>query len=158
MIPTTGKSFKKSHEVKVTCPGWFNMESPIEAFFPLNNHCYDHFYLYLLPIFIAAVVREIYSFIKIMQPISPNCNWENGVKQIKITEENLSQSSIFYQLLRTKTTVSGEKYIKHFVLFLPIFTSYLLSGWVDVIYLTCRVFHKSPWWLVWIFCAPTPLT
>ena len=43
----------------------------------------------LLPIFIAAVVREIYSFIKIMQPISLNYNWENGVKQIKITEENL---------------------------------------------------------------------
>ena len=29
---------------------------------------------------IAAVVRETYSFIKIMQPISPNYNWENGVK------------------------------------------------------------------------------
>ena len=30
-------------------------------------------------------------------------------------------------------------------------------SWVDVIYLTCLVFLKSPWWLVWIFCAPTPL-
>ena len=28
--------------------------------------------------------------------------------------------------------------------------------WVDVIYLTCLVFLKSPWWLVWIFCVPTP--
>ena len=29
--------------------------------------------------------------------------------------------------------------------------------WVDMIYLTCRVFLKSPWWLVSIFCIPTPL-
>ena len=43
-----------------------------------------------LPIFIAAIVREKYSFIKIMQPISPNYNGENRVKQIKVTEENLS--------------------------------------------------------------------
>ena len=35
----------------------------------------------------AVVVTETYSFIKIKQPISPNYNWENGVKQIKITEE-----------------------------------------------------------------------
>ena len=40
-----------------------------------------------LSIFIPAVVRQTYSFIKIMQPISPNYNGENGVKQIKITED-----------------------------------------------------------------------
>ena len=45
-------------------------------------------------IFIAAVVRETYSFIKMLQTISLNYNWENGVKQIKITEENLSQNCI----------------------------------------------------------------
>ena len=89
-----------------------------------------------------------------MQPISPNYNWENGVKQIKITEENLSQSCILCQLLRTKTLASGSKCIKHFILFLPLFALYLLSGWVDVIYLRCLVFLKFPWWLVWIFCAP----
>ena len=27
-----------------------------------------------------------------MEPISPNYNWENEVKQLKIMEENLSQS------------------------------------------------------------------
>ena len=27
--------------------------------------------------------------------------------------------------------------------------------WVDVMYWTCLVFFKSPWWLVWIFCTPT---
>ena len=30
--------------------------------------------------------------------------------------------------------------------------------WMYVIYLTSFFFLKSPWWLVWIFCAPTPLT
>ena len=30
--------------------------------------------------------------------------------------------------------------------------------WVDVIYLTCLAFLKSPWWSVCIFCAPIPLT
>ena len=45
--------------------------------------------------------------IKIMQPISPNYNLENGFKKIKTTEENLSQSWILCQLLRTKTLASG---------------------------------------------------
>ena len=56
-----------------------------------------------------------------MQPISPNYNWENGVKQIKITEKNLSQSCILCQLLRTKILSSGSKCIKHFFLFLQLF-------------------------------------
>ena len=53
-----------------------------------------------------------------MQPINPNYNWENGVKQIKITEENLSQSFILCQLdkdrqldERIKTLASRSKYI-----------------------------------------------
>ena len=42
MIPATGKNFKKIHEVRVTCPGWFNTELPNEAFYSLSNPCYDH--------------------------------------------------------------------------------------------------------------------
>ena len=105
------KVSKKIHEVRVTCPGWFNMELPNEAFCPLSNRCYNHwknaFYLF-------SYFRETYSFIKIMQPTSPNYNWENGVKQIKIIEENLLQICILCQLLRTKTLASGSKYVKHF--------------------------------------------
>ena len=123
------------------------------SIFPLSNS--SMITVKIFPIFIAAVFRETYSFIKIMQPISPNYNWENGVKQIKITEENLSQSCILCQLLRTKTLGSGSKCIKHFSLFLPLFALDLLSGWI---YLTCLVFLKSPWWLVWIFSAPISLT
>ena len=138
--------------VRVACLGCFNMDLPNEAFFPLRNRGYDHCKKYLLPILIVAVVRETYSFIKIMQAISLNYNWENGVKQIKITEENLSRSYILCQSLRIKTLASGSKCIKHF------FYHYLpYICWGDVIYLTCLVFLKSPWWLVWIFCAPTPL-
>ena len=82
------KITKKINEVRVT----FHMELPNEASFVLatvamitvKNLC----------TFIAAVVREIHSFIKIMKPISPNYNWENGVKQIKITVENLLQICI----------------------------------------------------------------
>ena len=89
-----------------------------------------------------------------MQPFNPNYNWETGVKQIKITEENLSQSCILCQLLRTKTLAWWSNCIKHFLI---IFTTICLPYicWVDVIYLTCLVLLKSPWWLVWIFCAPT---
>ena len=43
-----------------------------------------------------------------MQPISPNYNWETGVKQIKITEENLPQSCILCQMLMTKTLALGS--------------------------------------------------
>ena len=127
----------------MTCPGWFNMELPNEASFPFSNCCYDH---------CKTVARETYySFLKIMEPISRNYIWENGVKQIKTTEQNLSQSCILCQFLRTKTLASGSKSIKHvFFIFNTICS-------VDVIYLTCLVFLKSPWWLGWIFCAPTPL-
>ena len=108
----------------------------------------------LLPIFIVAVLRKTYFFVKIMYPISPNYNWENEVKQIKITEENLSQSCIMCQLPRANTLASGSKCIKQFFLN---FCHYLRCiCWMDVICLTCLVFVKSPWWLVWIFYAPTP--
>ena len=59
--------------------------------------------------FRSSSCQGTYSFIKIMQPISTNCNRENGVKQIKITEESLSQSCILCQLLRTKTLALGSK-------------------------------------------------
>ena len=59
-----------------------------------------------LPIFIAAVVRETYSFNKIMQPISPNYNWENGVKQIKITEENCITKLYLVSIAKDKRTRS----------------------------------------------------
>ena len=88
-----------------------------------------------LPIFIGAVVRETYSFIKIMQPISPNYNSENEVKKIKITEEIFLQSCILCQLLRTKTIASGSKCNKLFSLILPLFALYLLSG--------CDLFNMS---------------
>ena len=66
-----------------------------------------------------------------MQPIRPNYNLENGVKKIKITEGNLSQSCIFCQLLRAKTLVSESKCIKHFkiiFIILPLFALYVLCG------------------------------
>ena len=124
------------------------MEWANEAFFPYSKRCYDHCKMFFTH-FHSSSYLETYSFIKIMQPISPNYNWKNGVKQIKITEENLSQSCTFCQLLRTKTLASRSKCIKHFFLFLPLFALYLLSGWANVIHL------KSTWWLVWIFI---PLT
>ena len=136
--------------VRVACLGYFNMDLPNEAFFPLRNRGYDHCKKYLLPILIVAVVRETYSFIKIMQAISLNYNWENGVKQIKITEENLSQSCILCQLLRTKSQNASNIFV-YLCQYLP----YIC--WVHVIYLIRLAFLKSPWWLVWIFCAPTPL-
>ena len=99
---------------------------------PLCNCCYNHCKNVIYPFsFIVAVVRETYSFIKIMQPISSNYNWENEVQQIKITEENLSQSCILCQLLRTKTLASGTLYIKYFFYFYH-YLPYICS--VDVIY------------------------
>ena len=76
---------------------------------------------------------EPYSFFKTMQPISPNFNRENGVKQIKNIEENLSQSCILCQLPRTKTLGSGRYVSSIFFVFTII----------------C---------LIWLVCAPTPLT
>ena len=53
-----------------------------------------NFFLLAIVAMITAVAKEIFSLIKIMQPIGPNYNWENEVKKIKITEENVSQSCI----------------------------------------------------------------
>ena len=88
-----------------------------------------------------------------MQPTSPKYNGENGDKQIKTTKKNLSQSCILCQLLRTKSLISGSKCIKHFFNYF-----YLLSGCV-LFNMSCLALHflKYPWWLLWIFCAPTPL-
>ena len=116
MIPTTVKNFKNIRDVRVTCPGWFKFNYPMKLFFSLVIVAMNT--VKMLPIFIAAVVRETSkssksSFIKIMLPISPNYNLENGVKQIKITVENFSQL-ILCQLLRTKNLALGSKCIKHF--------------------------------------------
>ena len=88
-----------------------------------------------LHIFIAEVVRETYFFIKLVQPIRSNYN---GVKQIKITEENLSQSCILCQLLVTKTLASGSKYIKDFC---KIFTTIgpISAEWMS----RCDLFNMS---------------
>ena len=88
-----------------------------------------------LPILKAAVVMETYFFIRMMQTISSNYNWENGVKQITITEENY-WSCILCQLLRTKTLASGLKWIKHFFYIFTTIFLYLLRG--------CEIL-KSPW-------------
>ena len=37
--------------------------------------------------------------------------------------------------------------------FLIFTTIFFYICWVEVIYLTCRAFLKSPWWPVWIFYA-----
>ena len=70
-----------------------------------------------------------------MQPISPNYNWANGVKQIKITDGNLSQRCILSQIAKGKGPSTRGKMHQTFVLFLPLFTLHLLSG--------CDLFNMS---------------
>ena len=75
---------------------------------------------------------------KMMQPISPNYNWENGVKQTKVIEEKLSQSCILCQLFsiaKDKDPSIRIKMGQTFFLFLPLFALYLLSG--------CDLFNMS---------------
>ena len=153
MRPTTGNNFKQNlKKLRVTCPGWFNMELLNEAFFPFSNRCYDYCKIFT-HCHSSSCQGDIF-FHQIKQPISPNHHWENGIKQIKITEKKLAQSCILCQLLRAKTLVSGSKCIKHFFEFYH-YLPYIC--WVEVIYLIFLVFLKSPWWLVWIFFVPTPL-
>ena len=104
----------------------------------------------LLAISIATIVRETNSFVKIMQLIRPNYPWENGDKQIKITGEKLSQSCILCSITKDKDRSSRVKMHQFSFKFLP---PIIYTCWVDMIYLTCLVFIKSPWWPVWIFCA-----
>ena len=95
------------------------MELPNEAFFTLSNLYYDHCKNVFYPFSWQQLSgKHIHLF---MQPISPNYNSKNGVKQIKVTQESLSQNSILCQLLRTKTLASGTKCIKPFSFFLPFY-------------------------------------
>ena len=71
-----------------------------------------------------------------MRPNSPNYNLVNQVKPTKITEENLSQSCILRQLLRTKTLALMIKMHQTVFLFLPLFALYLLSG-CDLLNMSC---------------------
>ena len=52
-----------------------------------------------------------------MQSISPNYNWENWVKQIRLLKKIFCKSCILYQLLRTKTLALESKCIKYFFYF-----------------------------------------
>ena len=155
MIPTTGKNFKKIHEIRVTYPEWFNMELPNEEFFDLRNRCYDHCKNVFSTHFHSSSCQGSIPSSKSCNLLAPTITEKVGLKKIKITAENLSKSCILCQLLSTKTLDSGSKCIKHFFLFLPLFALYLLSG--------CVLFNMSClswiyWYLVWIFCAPTSLT
>ena len=57
---------------------------------------------------------------QIMQPIGRKCNLNNGVKQIKIIEENLSLICILCQLLRTKTCIMVKMHQTFFFVFITI--------------------------------------
>ena len=94
---------------------------------------------------------EPYSFFKTMQPISPNFNRENGVKQIKNIEENLSQSCILCQLPRTKTLGSG-RYVSSIFFCFYNYLPYLASLCTNPFNLKnkiTKVEHKK------IFCGPS---
>ena len=87
-----------------------------------------------------------------MQSISPNHNWENGVKQIRLLKKIRHKSCNFCQLLRTKTLASGSKCIKHYFCYFYHCLPYV--SWINAICLTYNVFLKCSWCLVWIYCAP----
>ena len=84
----------------------------------------------------AAMVRETYSFIKIMQFVSPNYNGENGVKKIRLTEENFSQKLYLVSIAKKKDPNIRVKMHQTFFLFLPLFVLYLLSG-CDLFNISC---------------------
>lgn len=67
------------------------------------------FAIYLFPISMAITVTEANSFDIIMQLINP----KRRLKQIRINEEKLPQSSSPTPLLRTQTLARGSKGIKN---------------------------------------------
>ena len=68
-----------------------------------------------------------------MQPISPNYNRENGVKQIKTTEKNLL---CLVSVAKDKDPIIRVKMQQTFFLFIPLFALYLLSG-CDLFNISC---------------------
>ena len=73
MIASTGKNFKKIHEVRMTRTGWFNMELPNEGLFPFSKSCtvklcFTHFH--------SSNRHEIILHFQNHATTSPNYNWE----------------------------------------------------------------------------------
>ena len=75
--------------------------------------------------FHSSSCQENIFFHKIIQSISPNYNWENGVKQ---TEENLWQKLYLVSIAKDKDHNISVKMYQTFFLFLPLFALYLLNG------------------------------
>ena len=75
------------------------------------------------------VVRETDSFIKIMQPISPNYIWENGVKQIKDHWNKIVPKLYFVLIAKDKDPSLRVKMYQTFVfIFTPIFL--ISADWI----------------------------
>ena len=82
---------------------------------------------------------ETNSFNTIMQFISPNYAWKNGLKQIKTAQKNCCIGVFSTKGLRTRRIAS--KCVKKF--FLLFFCYYLSYTWVGLIFLACPTFPKS---------------
>ena len=99
---------------------------------------------------IVTFIKERNSFIEIMQLINSNYFIKSGVKQRKTTLKNCCKGVSSTPLLWTPTLTIGSKCSKNDF---RGFYYHLLYAWVDLICSTCLIFLKSPWWLVWTFCA-----
>ena len=128
-----------------TFPGWFNMELSNEASISLSNRCYDH-------------CKNVFYWFSWKQlsgkhiPSSKSCN-------LTWTQTDQHYWRKFVTKLHLVSTAKDKHPSIRVKIHQTFFSHYLpYICWVDVIYLTCFVFLKSPWSLVWIFCALNSLT
>lgn len=101
-----------------------------------NSHCY-----------------ETNHFIKIIELINPIYPWKYGINQVQVTLEKLLYRCVFYTIAKgpsPRTQQRDQNAVKNTQLDFYYYFSYIC---VDLIYLTCLILLKSPWWPVWRLCA-----
>ena len=125
----TGKNFKKICEVRVTCPGWFNMELPNEIFFVLATIAIITIKMFFYPFLSQQLSEKHIPSSKSCNLLVLNYNWENSVKQIKIIYWRKFVTK-FYLVSIAKDKDPSIRVKMHRTIFLLFTTICLIPEWM----------------------------
>ena len=142
MIPTTGKNLHKTQDVRVTCPGWFNMELSNEASFTLSSLYYDHCKMSFTHFHSSSSQGNLFLHQNHATYYSKLCLRKWGQTDKDYWKKFVTK---LYLASIAKDKDPSIRVKMHQIFFLYFFHYFPYIFWVDVTCLTHLVFLKSPW-------------